>query len=183
MTYLLHALRSRLEDIREEGLPVRLLECISYALDGLDVVRHDGVVILHRFRIFDHPRLGIYLHKLMSRDQEPGVFHDHPWRWNLSFILTGWYLEERPEFNKAIFTRRLIPWDLNVIAEDTFHRLLAVSEGGCWTIYIRGGRTREDGFLILTQGDVQYEPACESKREQKVPMASRLARLRQAIGL
>jgi hypothetical protein len=80
---------------------------------------------------------GVFLHKFYSSDigRDP---HNHPFKWSISFILTGGYLEWRFDTKTkrwAYHLRR--PWSFNIIRAEDFHKAqLLDPERGAWTLFI-----------------------------------------------
>ena len=112
-------------------------------------VWHDGQLYLKRWRLFECPWFGIYLHKICRPDRDRAL-HDHPWPF-VSFLLKGWYFEETPckEHDQNIWkcTNGLYPvyWFNRKKATDS-HRITEVEDGGVWTLVLRGKRQRVWGF-------------------------------------
>ena len=102
-------------------------------------IRHEGRPYLERYFLAHLFGLRVYLHHFVGSD--PDGVHDHPWRYSLSIILSGWYLEQRRD------GWRVRAW-LNWITGDTFHRVV-LPEGspGVWSIFIHSGRVKPWGFL------------------------------------
>lgn len=120
------------------------------------------------FFLKDRYRGNTYLHHFLSSDQGDEL-HNHPWRWGVSLVLAGGYVEERarrPAFweegrgwknthvdfrspGPVKIERRVVrPWTLNFIRSSDFHRVdLLDEEKGAWTLFIAGPRVRTWGFL------------------------------------
>lgn len=88
----------------------------------------------------------IRVHHILRADNDRHP-HNHPWDAR-TIILAGFYVEKRDE---GVYAR--LPGDTAVIEADTFHRILSVSDGGVWTLFISwkwqhvwGFRTA-DGFV------------------------------------
>lgn len=87
----------------------------------------------------------VRVHHILRRDLDRHP-HNHPWNAR-TIILRGWYREERDDgehLRKA--------GDTVEIRADTFHRIVEVSEGGVWTLFITGPKLRSWGFR--TEGSV-----------------------------
>ena len=85
----------------------------------------------------------IYLHEIRHSD-EPRAKHDHPW-WNLSILLTGEYLELRPEGDVWRCQGEII-----LRRPEQAHRLVlpgAKEHRQVWTLFITGPVIREWGFI------------------------------------
>lgn len=77
------------------------------AKDPDDIVDDDGSLYMARRSLF-HWRdnwfdIGIKIHTIMRSDNDPHC-HDHPWRWNISWILREGYSEEVPIIRKDPFS-------------------------------------------------------------------------------
>ena len=131
----------------------------------------NGKPYLTRYYLFGHDRAwgNIYIHHFHSSDQ--GIeLHSHPWRWGLSIVLSGGYVEERSH-NPTIWEldehgteiaighpvvkhqihierRNIKPGTINVIRSTDFHRVDLNDEiKGAWTLFFAGPRTFSWGFL------------------------------------
>lgn len=82
----------------------------------------------------------IFLHRFVSPDGERHI-HDHQWPWALSFILTGWYIEDLDHQGTTVKRR----W-FNFIGKNYFHRITSAMPD-TWTLFITGERNKEWGFL------------------------------------
>jgi hypothetical protein len=82
---------------------------------------------------------GVFLHKFYRSDEDRFP-HNHPWRFAVSLILTGGYIERRYkpdgqciELSKHV--RR--PLTFNVIRAEDFHKAqLLEPKRGCWTLFV-----------------------------------------------
>lgn len=111
------------------------------------VISVEGSEYLTRLFInHGNPEQGAFLHHFHKGDQGRD-FHNHPWEWAISFILTGRYSEERLNPETGEVTRH--EWkagDVNTLTKDSFHRV-DLYDGGCWTLFIRGPRVQGWGFM------------------------------------
>ena len=109
--------------------------------------------------------VGIYLH-CFHRSDNAGGLHSHPWRYMLSWILSGGYIEERwepmPDLFKGLglaekIRQRLVrPGFINILTGQTFHRVdlfREVPEGPgptretpCWTLFLVCSKFASWGF-------------------------------------
>lgn len=107
----------------------------------LRVIAEDGKPYLERYYVASLFGLRVYLHRFVGSDPARGL-HDHPWRWAVSLVLAGFYIEERRTGTAPV------RW-LNVLTGDTFHRVvLPDGERDAWTLFIhRQGRAKSWGFL------------------------------------
>lgn len=84
----------------------------------------------------------VQLHRF--RRSDPDGLHDHPWGWACSFILAGWYIEERRDRDRVrgagTFYR---------LSGDTFHRVVLPHGAEVWTLFIHGPYVKHWGFLNL----------------------------------
>lgn len=116
----------------------------------------DGKLYMERYWLFnaypdtggsgaDRPRwqfpISIRLHRIMLPDQDRHL-HDHPWDAR-TFILRGWYREDRGDW--------FFPREEGHTAELKFgeyHRIVEVSDGGVWTLFVTGKYRGTWGFLV-----------------------------------
>ena len=130
-----------------------------------------GVPYLTRYYLFwkDRSWGNLYLHHFHSSDQGINL-HNHPWRWGLSLVLKGGYVEERSRKPKVgdvkIEKRRVGPGTFNVIRSSDFHRVDLVDEKrGAWSLFLAGKRTKDWGFLDRNTGEFQHF----SKNPEAIP--------------
>jgi len=112
----------------------------------------NGKPYLERYHLAKLAGCHIMLHRFVSGDSERHV-HDHPWRWALSLILTGSYLEEiAGAFEPGGWLSRVRRVRfINLSRPLTFHRIVEpVPE--TWTLFITGPRFKGWGFLDVAKG-------------------------------
>jgi hypothetical protein len=98
----------------------------------------DGSPYLTRVR---GPRLfGVrpMLHHFHRPDGDRAL-HNHPWRWAISIVLSGSYLEERRGGLLRVVSR------FNLLRAEDFHRV-AELRGDVWTIFVAGPECQQWGF-------------------------------------
>jgi hypothetical protein len=94
----------------------------------------------------------VRLHKIMREDQDRHM-HDHPWNAR-TFILRGWYREERERrvcgMSNWTPTYPVLrePGDTARLNFGEYHRIVQVSEGGVWTLFITWRKRGTWGFLV-----------------------------------
>lgn len=71
----------------------------------------------------------VRIHHIMRADEDRH-HHDHPWNAR-TIILDGGYLEDRAD---ARFSR--LPGDTVTLKFGEYHRIIEVSQGGVWTLFI-----------------------------------------------
>jgi len=86
------------------------------------------------------------IHHILRADLDD-VPHDHPWDARI-VILQGWYVEERlmPDGSLQQFCR--MPGDTAPLNFGEYHRIVEVSEGGVWTLFITYQYKGTWGFLV-----------------------------------
>jgi hypothetical protein len=114
----------------------------SWAFCRTMVLRNrDGTPYLRRWRIFECPWFGVYLHRIDGPDEGRDL-HDHPWPF-VSIVLRGGYIEEVPDYYGV--RERSVRW-VNFKAAEDRHRVASVDKP-TWTLVLRGPRWRRWGFL------------------------------------
>jgi hypothetical protein len=88
--------------------------------------------------------IGIYLHRF-HRDDDELELHNHPWRWAVSIVLVGGYIEERRGKNDVVRVRIVRPWRINFIRAEDFHRVDLI-EQDAWTLFFVGPKFTGWGF-------------------------------------
>lgn len=133
---------------------------------------------------------GIYLHRF-HRSDEDRELHNHPWRWAVSLILSGGYVEERkanmPKGWPLVFQRTrkrvFVPGDINRITSNDFHRVelldscqVHAADGSCevgfehtWTLFVVGPKFQGWGFWNKsTEKFTPWRAFLQSKRGRSV---------------
>lgn len=88
----------------------------------------------------------IRVHHIL-REDEGRDMHDHPWNAR-TFILRGWYFEDREGSEGRVLRSWRIPGDTAKLRFGEFHRITAVSRGGVWTLFITWRYRGEWGFKV-----------------------------------
>ncbi len=141
-------------------------------LPGKKIYSTCGYEILERRYLINWTYLGIYIHNIITEDRDPKVFHDHPWSWSFSIILKGYYSEEKL-IGKQKIKKDFNRGQINVLKRTTFHRIASISPFGVWSIYFRGRKTQNDGFLVEKKpGHYQYLSYEEAAFEYTRPIKS-----------
>ena len=124
------------------------------------LIDHEGKPYLERHLLGTVFGTRVYLHRFVASD--PAGVHDHPFERAFSFIVAGWYFEDRWG------QRRKKQW-FNTIGPNDFHRVVLPNNGkDVWTIFFHTPRVKPWGFLRVTSqvdnGSVlEYVP--ESSKE------------------
>jgi len=87
---------------------------------------------------------GVYLHRFHRGDDELEL-HNHPWRWAVSLVLAGGYIEERRGPDDKVRIRFVRPGQLNLIRSKDFHRVDLI-EKDAWTLFVVGPKFTGWGF-------------------------------------
>lgn len=100
---------------------------------------------------------GLYLHRF-HRSDDAGDLHSHPWRWAVSLILRGGYVEERyvedgVSKELPIRVRRFRPGMINLLTKTTFHRVDLVGGRECLTLLMVGPKFSSWGFRRRDTGE------------------------------
>lgn len=121
---------------------------------GPDVVigGHDRPYLLRWFVIPRNPIFNIYLHHFWRSDDERAL-HDHPWLFNVSWLLRGKYVEHTIKAGELLVKKERSAGDIKFRWGPAPHRLeLMPAEDGetqtCWTLFITGPRVRRYGGLL-----------------------------------
>lgn len=108
---------------------------------GPDGVRH------HEDRLV--PFFNVFLHRFRRSDDDS--YHDHPWHWWISIVLSTGYWEETP--HGRVWRR---PWSFAFRAGRSRHRvILDPAKPRPWTLFVAGSKSITWGFM-LPQGWVPY---------------------------
>lgn len=115
----------------------------SWAFDEYGDVREGA--------LFEDRSFGLYLHRFHRSDDDREL-HNHPWKWAVSLVLSGGYIEERwdPETGQ-ILRKKVRPWRLNFLTKDSFHRVELI-ERDAWSLFFVGPKFASWGFLDTKTG-------------------------------
>lgn len=91
---------------------------------------------------YDHVRL----HWIKRSDYDREL-HNHPFNYR-TFILGGWYKEDRLDFRGREYTTVYTAGDTVGMGMQCWHRITQVSEGGVFTLFCMGKDCGEWGFLV-----------------------------------
>ncbi len=100
--------------------------------------------------------LNLMLHQICLSD--PDHLHDHPW-WYATLILKGGYWEVTPE---GKFWRG--PGHFRISSPESLHRLEIPEDNTSWSLFLRGRKTREWGF-IKDQQWVHHREYLEQRKQ------------------
>lgn len=109
--------------------------------------------------------IGMYLHRFHRGDADREL-HNHPWRWAVSLILVGGYIEERRlHGTDIVLTRDVRPMTMNFIEGDDFHRV-DLRDGEAWSLFFVGPKVSGWGFWNRKTGDfTPWREFINSKRD------------------
>jgi hypothetical protein len=140
---------------------IHLLERLTAKLPLRRITGDNGEPYLERYFLFAigprrNPWVTAYIHRFVASDPDRG-FHDHPWSWALSLILSGQYLEMM--FRNGDITRFPVgahktPGTVTAFGPNHKHRVELVSNE-CWTLFIHGRWIRPWGFYRCVFGNSQ----------------------------
>lgn len=115
-------------------------------------IKVDGKPYLTRYYILlrDWKSFSLFFHHFHASDQGLQL-HNHPWKWALSFIFFGGYLEEFKKSGMDTIGQKIVlPFSFNTVKHEVFHRVDLLNEAGAWSLFFAGPRiiTRPEwGFL------------------------------------
>jgi hypothetical protein len=87
----------------------------------------------------------IRLHWIRREDRDRHL-HDHPWDAR-TILLGGWYEEERLELNGRVYYLRKAGQSAK-LRYGQYHRIICISQGGVWTMFITWKYKGVWGFLV-----------------------------------
>lgn len=99
---------------------------------------------LTRWRLFQTPLCGVYLHKIGTPDPRD-TLHNHPWPF-VAVILRGGYLEAVKD--EEIYARwKRVRWVNVKRFNNSFHWIMSLDRTPTWTLMFVGRRRRVWGYL------------------------------------
>lgn len=130
-----------------------------FKFPSITIPKLDGSPYLTRYFLLLKDRVfgNLFLHHFHSSDMdydsdgEGGItylLHNHPFKWSVSFVLSGGYTEERRDQYGLVYTRIVKPFTFNFISDKVFHRVQLLDEKkGAWTLFLTGSRKNKSwGF-------------------------------------
>ena len=150
----------RLQDLVRRGCETFARKLPTWIINGDYLARH---YVFQKDWIPDglRPYLprwvpSVFFHEFLRGDDDREV-HNHPWKYALSIILAGGYVEERAkkrgDGTYVVETKTYRPGMLNIIRDTDFHRVALLDGKTTWTLFIAGERTGDLwGFLDTTTG-------------------------------
>ena len=131
----------------------KIMKLVTSCLPVKIISDDKGVPFLYRYHILtlykDGPSL--YIHNFVKSDPDRG-YHDHPWKYGLSFILCGGYDERIYNKNVAskYITHKRNMWTFNFLnGQRDFHRVMVDEKKNAWTIFAHTSRAKPWGMISL----------------------------------
>jgi len=98
----------------------------------------------------------VFLHQFIQSDDP--VWHDHPWNWFISIVVSGGYVEHTPwgDKKRGRFNMRFVNCNkLRHIDDDptkpmipaNIHWVEIAESGKTWTLFVRGRTNKDWGFF------------------------------------
>lgn len=105
--------------------------------------------------VWGNRSFGVYLHQFHRGDDDIEL-HNHPWKWAVSLILVGGYVEmRRLRDSSVVVTRTIKQMRLNFIGQNDFHRVI-LHNGEAWTLFIAGPKVASWGFWNRSTGQFTH---------------------------
>lgn len=157
---------------------LNLLECNGRHRIIMD--RSGTVPYMHRYYLIFKDKMtdsdpsrklpfNAFIHYIVKSDEDG--LHDHPW-WYFTLILKGGYWEETPT---GTFWRG--PGHFRISRPTSLHKLMLPNilhgdpaDDGAWTLFIRGPKVRDWGFLDAAGKWVYWETYLKNQRVAKAKL-------------
>lgn len=127
-----------------------LVKLLDKYLPSLTIPDTEGNPYLTRYFLFGKERkyFNVFIHHFHASDKDRSengtlLLHNHPWRFSLSFILSGGYSEERRQPDDTITRKKYPAGSFNYINDHHFHRVDLLEKDG-WSIFMTGWRRGGD---------------------------------------
>lgn len=125
---------------------------------------HENTYLKRHFLIPRNPVFNIYVHQFLRSDDDR-AHHDHPWLFNISWLIDGEYIEHTITAGGALVRTPRKAGDFKFRWGKAPHRveLNGVDIPGlcrelpCWTVFITGPRIREWGFYCMERGWIHWK--------------------------
>ncbi len=133
----------------------RVLSAISDRLPARIINGDNGEPYLERYFVARAFGCEMYLHRFVGSDPDRG-YHNHPWRWAASVVLSGGYWELL--FRAGHRMSDNSPWCFQVLNgaarwrkpfrmvrfdHNHLHRVVLEPKSECWTLFVTGPRISE----------------------------------------
>lgn len=95
-----------------------------------------------------------HLHRF-HRGDEDDEYHDHPWTWGVSLVLTTGYVETYLVDRRGmrVYSHWLKPWRLNFLRGDSWHRVDLPPGAEAFTLFVSGPVVKSWGFMNPVTGE------------------------------
>lgn len=116
------------------------VKCLASKLPSTTIsVKGTPYLTRHYVLLKDWKFFNIYIHHFHTSDQGDEL-HNHPWKWALSYIVSGGYKEEFRK-NDEVYMRVVLPNTFHTVKHNVFHRVdLFDTKNGAWSIFFAGPR-------------------------------------------
>lgn len=113
----------------------QLLKWIASKLNRHEIPREGGGLYMVRYHTGEsHQTAWWFLHNILLADRD--AHHNHPYEWQISFILWSSYVEEVLDTRTGKITTRTRRW-FNWIPRSKYHKVIKLN-GDVWTLFIHG---------------------------------------------
>jgi hypothetical protein len=131
-----------------------LLLKLSDHLPARHIKGENGEPYLERYFVARAFGCELFLHRFLASDPDRG-FHNHPWRWAVSLVLSGRYVEFIWSPDGGYRQRWREPGRMAAFGARHLHRVvLPASEKECWTLFLTGPRLIGANWGFITLIDV-----------------------------
>jgi hypothetical protein len=126
-----------------------ICEWLASFLPSITILDTEGKPYLTRYFFFGKERrhFNMFLHHFHASDKDADngtpLLHNHPWRFSLSLILSGGYLEERRQPDDTVMSQRFPTGSFNYLNDAHFHRVDLLEADG-WSLFMTGWRRSAD---------------------------------------
>lgn len=129
---------------------------------------HEKPYLNRHFLIPRNPVFNVYVHQFLRSDDDR-AHHDHPWLFNISWLILGSYIEHIITAGGALVRTLRNAGDWKFRWGKAPHRVELIGNEGdppevpfveaepCWTVFITGPRVREWGFYCMERGWIHWK--------------------------
>lgn len=116
-------------------------------------ITHNGQPYLERSYLGTIFGKRIYLHRFVACDEDG--LHDHPFLRSWSFLISGWYFEDRWSCRRKVMF-------FNYIGPDRLHRIVLPQNGrDVWTLFTHTARVKPWGLFRKHESHVEWKNMSE----------------------
>lgn len=152
----------------KRSLAQRIMNWALHREPDLYIGGKDNPYLVRWHLIPRNPFFNIYVHQFLRSDDDRAL-HDHPWLFNMSWLMKGSYLEHLPDGSMEIRMEgdKVFRWGSAPHRVELIPMWAGYGLRRCWTLFITGPVVREWGFYC-PKGWVPWKVFVETRDGESV---------------